>query len=110
MDMIDKFIKGDGPPRLFFYYQPPYKVVESGEIQFQSGVRPELVITDGKSLRVSNCQGDSHKLKGKGLYFARNKAPGQSINAGGSNDNEVLFGEISGKGFNLTAQSTQSPV
>jgi len=35
-------------------------------------------------------------LKGKGLYFVRTTPPSKpAVNLNGSNDNEVLFGEIS---------------
>lgn len=35
------------------------------------------------------------KLKGKGLYFIRTTPPGKAVNPNGTNDNEILFGEIS---------------
>lgn len=34
-------------------------------------------------------------MKGKGLYFLRTTPPGKQVNPSGTNDNEVLFGEIS---------------
>lgn len=39
--------------------------------------------------------GEKLKLKGKGVYFLRCTPPGKPITASGTNDNEVLFGEIS---------------
>ena len=39
--------------------------------------------------------GEKEKLKGKGLYFVRTTPPNKPVNPNGSNDNEVLFGEIS---------------
>jgi hypothetical protein len=39
--------------------------------------------------------GEELKLKGKGIYFLRTTPPGKPINPNGTNDNEVLFGEIS---------------
>ena len=39
--------------------------------------------------------GEKEKLKGKGVYFLRCTVPaGKPITASGTNDNEVLFGEI----------------
>lgn len=34
-------------------------------------------------------------MKGKGLYFLRTTPPGKGVSLNGTNDNEVLFGEIS---------------
>lgn len=39
--------------------------------------------------------GEKERLKGKGIYFVRTTPPGKPVNPNGSNDNEVLFGEIS---------------
>ena len=39
--------------------------------------------------------GDGVKLRGKGVYFLRNTKPGSPINPQGTNDEQVLFGEIS---------------
>ena len=39
--------------------------------------------------------GEKLKLKGKGVYFMRCTPPGKPITQSGTNDNEVLFGEIS---------------
>jgi len=39
--------------------------------------------------------GEKLKLKGKGVYFMRCTPPGKPITPSGTNDNEVLFGEIS---------------
>jgi len=49
---------------------------------------------------ASSCEfyvthGEKEKLRGKGIYFLRMTAPGKGINPSGTNDNEVLFGEIS---------------
>ena len=81
---FDDFIKGVGPSRIFVYYQNPYKVNESNEI-IETSTHPEFFVTDGEKV----------KLKGKGVYFVRTTPPGKPLNASGSNDNEVLFGEIS---------------
>jgi len=51
----------------------------------QSGHREEFYLTDGEKI----------KLKGKGIYFMRCTPPGKQITPTGTNDNEVLFGEIS---------------
>ena len=47
--MIEKFIKAEGPPRLLFYYQLPYRINEYGEIQELQGARPDFIVTDGKN-------------------------------------------------------------
>lgn len=39
--------------------------------------------------------GEGVKLRGKGIYFLRNTKPGQAINQTATNDEQVLFGEIS---------------
>ena len=39
--------------------------------------------------------GEQEKLLGKGVYFLRTKPQGQGINPAKTDDNEVLFGEIS---------------
>lgn len=44
---------------------------------------------------LTNILGEKIKLKGKGVYFMRCVPPGKPITASGTNDNEVLFGEIS---------------
>jgi hypothetical protein len=46
---------------------------------------PEFVVTDG----------DGVKLRGKGVFFMRNTKPGTAINQTATNDEQVLFGEIS---------------
>lgn len=69
---------------MFVYYQTGYKFTESGEIYDFPG-REEFYVTDG----------EKEKLKGKGVYFVRSTPPGKPVNPNGSNDNEVLFGEIS---------------
>ena len=45
--MIEKFMKAEGPPRLLFYYQLPYRINEYGEIQELQGARPDFIVTDG---------------------------------------------------------------
>ena len=47
--MIEKFMKAEGPPRLLFYYQLPYRINEYGEIQELQGARPDFIVTDGKN-------------------------------------------------------------
>lgn len=42
-----------------------------------------------------NTIGEKIKLKGKGVYFMRCIPPGKAISVTGTNDSEVLFGEIS---------------
>jgi hypothetical protein len=82
--VFDGFLKGTGPARVFVYYQTAYKVTEANEIIDFPG-HPEIYITDG----------EKERLKGKGIYFVRTTPPGKPVNPNGSNDNEVLFGEIS---------------
>lgn len=82
--MLDDFQKGDGPSRIFIYYQTQHKVLESGEI-IELGGHKEFVVTDGEKV----------KLKGKGVYFVRTTPPKKPISSGNMNDNEVLFGEVS---------------
>jgi dynein heavy chain len=106
-------MKGTGPAHIFIYYQKPYKVLDSGEIVENPGSTDQFFVTDGKlyfskfkygrqtqpSLFIlySNLLllGEKEKLKGKGVYFLRCTVPaGKPITASGTNDNEVLFGEI----------------
>lgn len=64
----------------------PYKFNDAGEIdERRSGDHKEFFVTHG----------DKEKLRGKGLYFLRCVPPGKAINPSGTNDNEVVFGEIS---------------
>jgi len=58
--------------------------LESGEI-IELGGHKEFIVTDGEKV----------KLKGKGVYFVRTTPPKKPISAGNTNDNEVLFGEVS---------------
>jgi len=80
--LLENFFKGTGSAHLFIYYQKPYRLTESGETVEVAGARDDFFITDGEKL----------KLKGKGVYFMRTKAP---VSTSGTSDNEVLFGEIS---------------
>lgn len=41
-------MKGQGSAHLFVYYQKPYRVTETGEIDEYKGGREEFYITDGK--------------------------------------------------------------
>lgn len=82
--MLEDFQKGVGPSRIFIFYQTQHKVTESGEI-IELGGHKEFFVTDGEKL----------KLKGKGVYFVRTTQPGKPITATNTNDNEVLFGEVS---------------
>ena len=70
--LIDDFMKGNGTNRIFVYYQIPYKITDSGEIQDQ-GSHQEFFVTDGEKV----------KLKGKGVYFFRTLPPGKPINPNG---------------------------
>jgi dynein heavy chain len=82
--LLDEFFKGTGPARIFFYYQLPQKVTESGEV-VEYGSHKEFYVTEGEKI----------KLKGKGVFFVRTTGQGKPINSNGQFDNEVLFGEIS---------------
>ena len=59
----------------------------------------EIFVTNGKihfAGKILNSDvGEELKLKGKGLYFLKMTPPGKPINPNGTNDSEVLFGEIS---------------
>jgi hypothetical protein len=44
--MIDDFLNGTGPNKIFFFYQPPYKLKDKDEI-YELGSRAELFITNG---------------------------------------------------------------
>jgi hypothetical protein len=46
--MLDKFFKAEGPSRIYFYFQIPYKINEFGELVDYQGAHPELIVTDGK--------------------------------------------------------------
>jgi dynein heavy chain len=82
--LLEAFFKGAGPAHIFVYYQTPYRIVEeTGEIRETSSTK-EFVITDGEKV----------KLKGKGLYFLRCNLD-KPVNVNGTNDNEVLVGEVS---------------
>ena len=82
--LLENFFKGAGSAYVFVYYQAPYRIVEeTGEIRETSSTK-EFVITDGEKV----------KLKGKGLYFLRCNLD-KPINVNGTNDNEVLVGEVS---------------
>lgn len=84
-DFFDTFWKGVGPARIFVYYQIPYKMNDNGDPPIDIGSVKEFVVSDGEKV----------KLRGKGVYFVRTTAPGKAINANGTNDSEILFGEIS---------------
>jgi len=84
-NIFENWMKGTGPAHIFIYYQKPYKVLDSGEIVENPGSTDQFFVTDG----------EKEKLKGKGVYFLRCTVPaGKPITASGTNDNEVLFGEI----------------
>ena len=55
--LFDAFFKGNGPARIFVFYQTTYKIIESGEIVDTSGHK-KFQVTDGEKV----------KLKGKGVY------------------------------------------
>lgn len=84
---MENWLKGTGPAHIFFYYQKPYKLNEqTGEIVEIAGSSDQFFVTDG----------EKEKIKGKGVYFMRCTVPaGKPITTSGTNDNEVLFGEIS---------------
>jgi hypothetical protein len=54
-----------------------------------------LLCASNYKVALINILGEKIKLKGKGVYFMRCVPPGKPITASGTNDNEVLFGEIS---------------
>jgi len=67
----------------------PYQINDNGEIEDLKGAHKPVftVVTDEEKSQV--------KLRGKAVYFIRNKRPGEAISATGQNDSEVLFGEVS---------------
>jgi dynein heavy chain len=65
------------------YYQVPYKINDSGDIQYFNSPK-EFFVTDGQK----------YKLSGKGCYFLRNNGD-KPINKNNGTDSQVLFGEIS---------------
>lgn len=81
--VFESFYKGTSQ-RVFVYYQTAYKVTETGDI-YDFGGREEFFVTDG----------EKEKLKGKGVYFVKTTPPEKPVSMNQSNDNEVLFGEIS---------------
>jgi hypothetical protein len=82
--LLDGFFNGTGSPRIFVYYQHPYKINDSGEVK-EYGTHKEFYVTDGEKFM----------LKGKGIYFVKTTPPGKPINVNGQFDNEIIFGEIS---------------
>jgi len=84
---LENWIKGTGPAHIFIYFQKPYKTNElTGETSEIQGSTDQFFVTDG----------EKEKIKGKGVYFMRcTVPPGRPITTTGTNDNEVLFGEIS---------------
>lgn len=82
--ILETWFKGVGTAHIFIYYQKPYRLNDQGECVEPANSREEFFITDGEKL----------KLKGKGVYFMRCTPPGKPISQNGTNDNEVLFGEI----------------
>lgn len=83
--VFDGFLKGTGQGRVFVYYQTAYKITESGDYIDYPNTREEFYVTDG----------EKEKLKGKGIFFYRTTPVGKPVNPNGTNDNEVLLGEIS---------------
>lgn len=81
--LFDNFFAANGSSKIFVYYQPTYKINESGEVIVSNG-HSELVVTEG----------DKVKLIGKGVYFMRSNTS-KAVNVGTSNDSDVMFGEIS---------------
>lgn len=82
--LLENFFKGAGSAHVFVYYQAPYRInEETGEIR-ETTSQKEFVVTDGEKV----------KLKGKGLYFLRTNLD-KPINVNGTNDNDVLVGEVS---------------
>lgn len=86
--MWEDFQKGEGPSRIFVFYQTPYKTGENGEIIEQHGSPKEFIVSDG----------EKYKLIGKGVYFVRttdsDSVPKKDISKG-TTDGDVIFGEVS---------------
>jgi hypothetical protein len=104
---LENWIKGTGPAHIFIYFQKPYKTNEqTGETTEIPGSTDQFFVTDGKfnlkpylnmtAKLLTIFAGEKEKIKGKGVYFMRcTVPPGKPITTTGTNDNEVLFGEIS---------------
>ena len=80
-DVIDKFLDGEGPSRIFAYYQSP----ETGTEGEQNLHDPVLFLT----------YGDTERIKDKAVWFLRclpeNK---KQVNTSEATNEEVVFGEM----------------
>ena len=87
--MISRFFEADGPQRLLFYYQVPFKKQgDSDEYKMiAEGAQADFVITDGSG------GPQELKLMGKAVFFVKTR-PGIKINRTVYTDNDVLAGEI----------------
>jgi dynein heavy chain len=82
--LFEDFFAGVGSSRLLVYYQTQYKITETGEVKDYGGHK-EFFVSDGEKI----------KLKGKGVYFIRTTPQGRPMNTAASNDEGILFGEVS---------------
>lgn len=82
--LFEDFFAGKGSDSIFVYYQVPYKINESGDIQYLNSPKEFFVST-----------GEKIKLVGKGCYFLRTSEPGKKVNEANATDSHVLFGQIS---------------
>ena len=82
--LLEKFLNGDGPPKIIVCHQ----VLEnqSNDDIKDNQSEPTLFIT----------YGDTEKLKEKAVWFLRMTPDNRKqVNLTESNDNEVIWGEIS---------------
>lgn len=82
--MLEKFLEGEGPPKLMFCYQV-LDNQSSDEIK-DNAVEASLFTT----------YGDSEKLKDKAVWFLRmTPEHRKNVNLQEQSDNEVIWGEVS---------------
>ena len=82
--LLEQFLKGEGPKKILIYHQVQDQI-SNDEIK-EANADPMLFIT----------QGDTERIKEKAIYFIRNLPENKkTINLTETNDNEILFGEIS---------------
>lgn len=84
--MLEAFLKGEGPSKIFFYYQV-LDTIQQEELKDTGAVESTLFLT----------YGDKEKLKDKAVYFFRNLPPyakKKPIALNEPSDNDVLWGEI----------------
>jgi dynein heavy chain len=82
--LINDFLKGNGPPKILIYKQTPEPNYSSEEYIDSNQDEPKLFITFGDSVRI----------KAKAVFFYRTTPDGKPVTTSNSNDGEVIFGEM----------------